>query len=62
MTCTISGREERTASLSSRNLGMSSRMLGSRGQVELPLCDWEKISYAVDRYDYDNIREHICAL
>jgi len=56
MTCAISGREEQTASLSSRNLGMSSRTLGSRGQVELPLCDWEKMSYAVDRYDYHNMR------
>ena len=48
----ISGKEERTASLSSCNLGISSRTLGSRGQIKQHLYDWEKISYAVSRYNY----------
>ena len=50
----VGGREERTASLSSRNLGISGRTLGSKGQIEPPLGDWEKMSYAVSRYNYHN--------
>jgi hypothetical protein len=47
----VGGREERTASLSSRNLGISSRRLGSRGQIKPHLYDWENMSCAVDIYN-----------